>query len=154
MALFFANTAQNEGKSPTRRVGLCLYVIKFQIPDNCQDDSNDKEEKSRDKNTGIVLLFCLLELALAVVGVSLLLGSSHGDKGKEGVSKGKSDTDEGTLAADEQHTREERHQDAGNEEGIRQDLDVYRYAFREKALGPDHKEGDKRFNAKANRIFG
>lgn len=96
-----------------------LHMIKFEVPNNCKDGSNEKEEKSCYKNTAIFLFFRLFELALAVIGISLLLRSAHGDKGQHGVSDYESDAYECAFAADIEHTRKKRHQYTRNEEGIR-----------------------------------
>ena len=111
-----------------------LYLIEFCVPNNRKDDSNGKEEKSRYKNTAIALLFGIFELALTVIGISLLTRSAHGNKGKKRISKRKANTNQGALAADIQHAGKKRHQYAGNKESIGQYLNIYRYAFREKAF--------------------
>lgn len=99
------------------------------------------------------MLLGLAELALTVIGIALLFGATHRNEGQHSVSKNESDTNESALAADIQHSREKGHQYAGDEECVRQDLDVYSHAIREKALGPNHKKGDQHFNANTNTIF-
>ena len=109
-------------------------IIIFYIPNNRKNDSDAQEKQSRYKNTAVFVLFRLAELSRAVIGVKLVLGSSHRDKGKHHVSENESDSDERALSADEIHRRKERHQDARHEKRIRQDLQIYRRAFGEKAL--------------------
>lgn len=109
-------------------------VIKLYIPNNRKDDTNDKEEKSCYKNTVVVLLSGFAELSLPIVGVSLVLGSSHGNKGEHHISDYKSDTDERAFTADKQHTRHQRHQYTGDEERVGQDLNIYCNAIGEKAF--------------------
>ena len=115
---------------------MILYrgIIKDCVPNNRKDDSNEEEDKSRYKNTVIITLFGLRKLACPVIGISLLLCSAHRDKGKHSVSKNKSNSDKRTLAADKQQAREKRHQNTGDEESVRQDLDIDRNAVCEKAL--------------------
>ena len=76
-----------------------LYGIEFHIPDPRQEDTGDKEDQSRHKNTAVVVLFSLLELARAVIGVELVAGSAHGDKGEHDVSENESNAYERTLSA-------------------------------------------------------
>ena len=130
-----------------------LYVIELYAPNNRKDDSNEEEEKSRDKNAAVIPLFCLADLTRAVIGVELMSGSAHGDECEHDVSENEPDTDERTLSADEEHSRDECHQNARHKEGIRQDLEIDCRAIREKALGPDHEKTDQQFNAHADGIF-
>ena len=58
-----------------------------------------------------------------------------------------------TPLMDEKHSCKEGHQYTRNEKGICQNLEIHGRAVGEKALGPDHKKGDKCFNTKANSIF-
>ena len=95
-----------------------LYVIKFHIPNNRKDDSNDKEEKTRYKNTAVILLFGIVQLTLAVIGISLVLCSAHRNKCEHGISDHEADTDQSSLATDIQHARKKRHQYTRNEESI------------------------------------
>jgi len=90
--------------------GMILCVIKCCVPNNRKDDSNEKEDKSCHKNTAVVMLFGLTELACAVIGISLVPRSAHWDKGEHNISEYESDADERTLAADVHHTRKKRHQ--------------------------------------------
>ena len=128
-------------------------MIEHYVPNNRKDNSNEKEDQSRYQNTTVIMLLCLAELALPIVGIALLLGSAHGDEGKDRISQNKSKTNKSTLAADIHHARKKRHQDTGDEEGIRKDLDIYRRAIREKALGPDHQKGDQHLNANTNTVI-
>ena len=95
-----------------------LYVIELYAPNSRENDSNEKEEKSRYKNAAVILLFGLTELPLPIIGIELVSGSSHGKEGEHNVSENESDTYECTLTADVQHAREKRHQYARNEEGV------------------------------------
>ena len=130
-----------------------ILLIKFDAPNNRQNDSNGQEEESCHKDTAVLLLFGLAELTRAVVGISLVLGSTHRDKGKHDVPENEADADEGTLAADEEHSRKEGHQHPRDEEGVCQDLKIDRHAIREEALCPNHKKADQDFNSKTNSIF-
>ena len=99
------------------------------------------------------LLFGFAELARTVIGVFLVFHSAHRNEGEHNVSENESDPKERAFAADVQHAGKQRHQYAGNEESIREDLDVYRSPVREEALRPDHEEGDKHLDANTNRVF-
>ena len=122
-------------KSPRRScAGIFLCVIKLYIPNNGKDGSDGKKEKSCYKNTSVITFFGLTELALTVVGISLLPCSSHRDKGKYSISKDETDADECPLAADVQQTCKKRHQYACNEESIRENLKIYRRTMHEKTL--------------------
>ena len=93
-------------------------MIEHYVPNNRKDNSNEKEDQSRYQNTTVIMLLCLAELALPIVGIALLLGSSHGDEGKDRISQNKSETNQSTLAADIHHARKKRHQYTGDEECI------------------------------------
>lgn len=106
-------------KSPrTVCAGILLCVIKIYVPNNRQDNSNEKEEQSRYKNTAVISLLGLAELTRAVIRISLVLGSAHRDKGEYDISENKSDAYECPLATDVQHACKKRHQYARNEESI------------------------------------
>ena len=137
------------------RGDLTLYgrVIEHHIPNNRQGDSNEKENKTCYENTAGIVLFCLLELAFTVIGIQLVLRSAHGDKEKHHISEDEPNTDQCALAADIHHAREKRHQDTGDEEGIRKNLDIYRRTIREKAFGPDHEESDQYLNGNADPVI-
>lgn len=130
-----------------------ILLIKFDTPNNRQNDSNGQEEEPCHKNTAIILLFGLTELTRAVIGVAFVLGSTHGDKGEHDVSENESDTDEGAFAADEEQARKEGHQNTRNEEGICHDLEIDCRAIGEKALCPNHEKADQDLNSKTNSIF-
>ena len=98
--------------------GMILYVIKFYVPNSSKDESNDKEEKSRYKNTSAILIFSFAELTLAVIGISLVLCSAHRDKGEYDVPENESNTYKRPLAANVQHTRKKRHQYARDEKSV------------------------------------
>ena len=129
------------------------YVVEGHVPDGREDDSNDQEGKTCHKNTAVVTLLGLAQLTGAVINVELVAGPSHGDERQHDVSQNEADTNEGALATDEQHARDEGHQDTRDEEGVRQDLEIDRRAVGEKALGPDHQKRDHRLNANTNGIF-
>ena len=114
--------------------GILLYIVECHCPNNGEDDSNGKEDQPRHEDVAIAALLCLLELTGPVVGIQLMLCSAHRDKSKHDISDNKSDTYERSLAADVHHTRKQRHQYAGDEEGIRQDLNIDRHTVGEKAL--------------------
>ena len=69
-----------------------LYVIELYAPNSRENDSNEKEEKSRYKNAAVILLFGLTELPLPIIGIELVSGSSHGNEGEHNVSENESDT--------------------------------------------------------------
>lgn len=88
---------------------MILYVVVIYIPNNRKDGSNGKKEKSCYKHAAVILLFHLTELALAVIGVSLMPRSAHRDKGKHDVSKHEADAYKRPFATDVQHTGKKRH---------------------------------------------
>ena len=114
--------------------GIRSYVIEFRVPNNGKDDANDQEEKSRPKNTATILFLALTELTRTVIGIALVLCSAHGDKGENHVPENESNTYECTLAADVHQSRKQRHQYAGDEESVRENLDIYRQAVRKKSF--------------------
>ena len=128
-------------------------VIEHLVPNNRKDDSNEKEDKTCYENAAGVVLFRLFELARTIIGVQLVLRSAHGDEEKHHIPENEADTDEGAFAANVHHARKEGHQNTGNEEGIGQDLDIYRSAVCKEALGPDHKKSDQHLNANTNSVI-
>ena len=128
-------------------------MIEHYVPNNRKDNSNEKEDQSRYQNTTVIMLLCLAELALPIVGIALLLGSAHGDEGKDRISQNKSETNKSTLAADIHHAGEKCHHDAGDEESVRQDLNIDRCTLAEETLGPDHQKGDQHLNANTNTVI-
>ena len=114
--------------------GIFLCVIEIYVPNNRKDDSDEKEDQSRYENTAVVLLFGFAHFPLTVIGIPFVLCPSHRDKGEHHVAQYESDTDEGTFAADIQHTCKKRHQYTRNEERVGQDLDIDGRAVRKKAF--------------------
>ena len=111
--------SQKQKKSPRIEcAGILSYVIEVYVPNNGEDRSNGKEEKSGKKNTSVVVLFRLAELTLAIIGITLVPCSAHGDKGKHHVSQNKPDTYKCAFTADVQHARKKRHQYARYEERV------------------------------------
>lgn len=114
--------------------GILLCIIKCLVPNNRKDDSNEKENKSCHKNRSVIMLFGVAKLTCPVIGIFLVLFSAHRDKGERHISQNESDTDECTFAADIHHAGKQGHQDTGDEESVRQDLDIYRQTMCEKPL--------------------
>ena len=124
-------SAKDNTHSP---VHFLCDVIEIEIPDSGEDDADGEEEQSRYRNAAVVALFGLAELACAVIGIQLMLRSAHRDEGEHDVAEHKPDADERALAADVEHAGEQRHQDACDEEGVGQDLQIDRRAVDQKAL--------------------
>lgn len=130
-----------------------LYVIELYAPNSRENDSNEKEEKSRYKNAAVILLFGLTELPLPIIGIELVSGSSHGNEGEHNVSENESDTYECSFAADEEHSRKKSHQNTCDKERVCQDLEIDCHTIREKALRPNHEKSNQQFNTDTDSIF-
>ena len=111
---------RNSKKNPRAKRGDSISgIIKLYIPNDRKDDSNEKEYKSRYKNTAIISALGLAKLSFAVVRVFLVSRSSHRDKRQRDVSYNKSDSYQSALATDKHHSGKKRHQYSGNEESVR-----------------------------------
>ena len=132
---------------------MISYIVERCVPNNRKDDSNEKEDKSCYQNTSVIMLFGFLDLAGPIIGIAFLPGSAHGDEGKDRISQNKSETNKSTLAADIHHAGEKCHHDAGDEESVRQDLNIDRCTLAEETLGPDHQKGDQHLNANTNTVI-
>ena len=132
---------------------MILYIVERCVPNNRKDDSNEKEDESSHKDVTVALLFDCTELTRTIIGILLMAHSAHRHERKRHVSEHETDTDQGALTADIHQARIKGHQNTSYKESIRQDLDIHRKAMGEKALRPDHKEGDDQLNANTNRII-
>ena len=133
--------------------GMLSYIVEGCVPNHGQNDSDEKEDETSYENATVIVLFGFAKLPCPVVGVALLLCSSHGDKGQHHVSQNEADADKSALAADEQHAGKKRHQDARNEECVGQDLNIHRQAMGKEALGPNHQKGDQQFDAYTDSVI-
>ena len=80
------------------------HLIKVQVPDHGKDYADRKEQKSREQNAMIALLFQFRKLALTVLRIDLVLCSAHRDERQKNVSYNESDSYKRALAADEYHS--------------------------------------------------
>ena len=78
---------------------------------------------------------------------------AHGNKRQNDVPQNESYSYQRAFAADKQHSRDQGHQYPGNEEAVRQDLNIHTDRMREKTFGPEHRDRDKRRDRKASDIL-
>lgn len=129
-------------------------LVIFRIPDHGKEDPNCQKTKSYDQYAMIVPFFQFVQLSLPVLGIKLVIASSHGDKRLYNISQHKTDPDKCPLATDKHEPGKQCQHDAGNREPICQYSDIGFYPICEKAFDTEYSHRDRRCHSKANGIFG
>ena len=123
------------------------------MPENHENDTHKQERKSREQKAMIAGLSYTAQLALTVLRIGLVLGSSHGNKGQHHISHNESNAEQSALAADKLNTGKKQEQNARHRKAVRKDLKIYLQIVGKEAVNGKHGNCDANRNANAYEIF-